>query len=226
MKQTSACARAVAILFLSSATGGVALAVVDANPFAAILETNPFRLRPTPPPQPEAPPPAPPAAPLAVVELTGVTSILGSHRALFEITPGPGKPTVRPILKEGERVESVELVSIDITRGEVTIRNGTVLTNLPLKVAKASGPTSPNPVPGTPTGPPPGGPAIGQRLEAAFNGRLAEPANPTGADASVAPGRGVNLGGGAVDPGARTIPRRIARPAIPPFPGAPATGAP
>lgn len=226
MKRTSACARAVAILFLSSATGGVALAGVEVNRFEAILETNPFRLRPVPPPQPEAPPPAPPAAPLAVVELTGVTSILGSHRALFEITPGPGKPTVRPILKEGERVDSVELVSIDITRGEVTIRNGTVLTNLPLKVAKASTPTSPGPVPGAPPGVGAGGPGIGQRMEAAFNGRLAEPANAAGTDANGAPNRGVNLGGGAADPGARSIPRRPTRPAMPPLPGAGTTGVP
>lgn len=225
MKRTSACARVVAILFLSSATGGVALAGVDVNRFEAILETNPFRLRPVPPPQPEAPPPAPPAAPLAVVELTGVTSILGSHRALFEITPAPGKPTVRPILKEGERVESVELVSIDITRGEVTIRNGTVLTNLPLKVAKASSPTSPVPMPGTMPGVGPGG-AIGQRMEAAFNGRLAEPVSAAGTDANGTPTRGVNLGGGAVDPGARPIPRRLSRPAMPPLPGAPTIGAP
>ena len=223
MKQTSACARVVAILLLSSATGCVALAGVDVNRFESILETDPFRLRPTPPPQPEAPPPAPPAAPPAVVELTGVTSILGSHRALFEITPGPGKPTVRPIMKEGERVESIELVSIDIARGEVTIRNGTVLTNLPLKIARASGPASPPP--GAPPGPGPGGPP-GPRMESVFNGRPAEPVNPTGTDASAPTARGVNLGGGAVDTSARSIPRRISRPVMPPLPGAPTAGVP
>lgn len=215
------------MLFLSSATGGVALAGVDVNRFESILETNPFRLRPVPPPQPEAPPPAPPAAPLATVELTGVTSILGSHRALFEITPGPGKPTVRPILKEGERVESVELVSIDITRGEVTIRNGTVLTNLPLKVAKGN--TTP---PGTV--PPLGGAAFPgipgtNWVDRVASGRLAELSGNPPADAGgrgANPSRSVNLGGGAVDPGARSIPRRLTRPAIPPLPGAPTTGAP
>lgn len=224
MKRASACARAVVILFLSSATGGVALAGVDVNRFESILETNPFRLRPTPPPQPEAPAPAPPAAPLAVVELTGVTSILGSHRALFEITPAPGKPTVRPILKEGERMESVELVSIDIARAEATIRNGTVLTNLPLKMAKTSTPSGQVPPSGGP--PPVAGLPGAERMERNLGSRTMEStANPP-ADASASPGRNVVLGGGAVDPGARSIPRRIARPVLPPLPGAPPTRLP
>jgi hypothetical protein len=69
--------------------------------------------------------------------LTGITSILGNNRALFEIIPAPGKPAIKPILGEGERVETVEVVAINLDKNEVTIKNGTVLTNLTFKVAKS-----------------------------------------------------------------------------------------
>src|SRR5262245_33655253 len=77
------------------------------NPYEPIVERNPFGLKPPPPPDPDAgKPPPPPPAPLATVDLTGITSILSSKRALLEIVPGPGKPMIKPILAEGERVES------------------------------------------------------------------------------------------------------------------------
>ena len=132
-------------LTLAMALGGGAHSFggVSVNPFACIVDGNPFRLKPEPPPVPEPlPPPAPPA-PLATVEVTGITDILNSRRALLEIVPGPGKPMLKPILGEGERVESVEVVSINVERGEVMVRNGTVLTNLTLKVAKAPAATPP-----------------------------------------------------------------------------------
>src|ERR1043166_7940259 len=115
------------------------------NPYDVIVDRNPFALKPPPPPlDPNATPVVPPAPP-ATVELTGITSILSSKRALFEIIPGPGKQMIKPILAEGERVESVEVVSIDVEKNEVTIKNGTIVTNLTFKVAKAtpSGPLPP-----------------------------------------------------------------------------------
>jgi hypothetical protein len=115
------------------------------NPYDSIVDRNPFGLKPPPPPDPDAgKPPPPPPAPLAAVELTGITSILSSKRALLEIVPGPGKPMLKPILAEGERVESVEVVSINVDKNEVVIKNGTVTTNLTFKVAKASAPAPPS----------------------------------------------------------------------------------
>jgi len=125
------------------------------NPYDVIVDRNPFQLKPPPPPvDPNATPVTPPAPP-ATVELTGITSILSSKRALFEIIPGPGKQMIKPILAEGERVESVEVVSIDVEKNEVTIKNGTLVTNLTFKVAKAtpSGPVPPGAIvaPATPS---------------------------------------------------------------------------
>src|SRR5881396_1588014 len=120
--------------------GGVclpALAEATSNPYEVIVERNPFGLKPPPPP---APPPTNEgqATPPAQVEVTGITSILSSKRVLLEIIPGPGKPMLKPILAEGERVESVEVVSINVEKNEVTIKNGPITTNLTFKVAKAS----------------------------------------------------------------------------------------
>jgi len=137
--------------------GGRESAVADAkaNPYDAIVERNPFGLKPPPPPAPpEDPASKLPPAPLATVEVTGITSILSSKRALLEIVPGPGKPMLKPILSEGERVESIEVVSINVEKNEVTIKNGGVITNLTFKIAKSTpGPTAPGslppPVPGS-----------------------------------------------------------------------------
>jgi len=114
-----------------------AVANVGKNPYESIVDRNPFGLKPPPPP-PEINTPPPPPAPLCTVELTGVTSILSSKRALLEITPGPGKPVVRAILSEGERLETVEVVSIDVTKNEVLIQNGPVTTNLTFKTIKGT----------------------------------------------------------------------------------------
>jgi len=131
------------------------MADTKANPYDAIVERNPFGLKPPPPPAPpEDPSSKLPPAPLATVEVTGITSILSSKRALLEIVPGPGKPMLKPILSEGERVESIEVVSINVEKNEVTIKNGGVITNLTFKIAKSTpGPAAPGalppPVPGS-----------------------------------------------------------------------------
>lgn len=168
-----------------SATAGV-----SSNPYEWIVERNPFALRaPAPvdnePVMPVIPPPA-----LAAVELTGITSVLATPRALLEIVPGPGKPMLKPVLGVGERVDLVEVISINVEKGEVVLRNGSVVTNVSLKVAKS----------GTPS------PPLG--------------ANPPGLIAGIAPApetqpmadrRSVALGGGVV------IPERVTRvPRLPP----------
>lgn len=117
--------------------------------YEMIVERNPFGLKPPPPPPDTSEVNKPPPTPPATVELTGITSILSSKRALFEIIPGPGKPMIKPILAEGERIESLEVVSINVDKNEVTVKNGGLVTNLTFKVAK-SGPTpAAGAVPGT-----------------------------------------------------------------------------
>ncbi|MFM1769090.1 MAG: hypothetical protein RJA22_1619 [Verrucomicrobiota bacterium] len=126
-----------------------------ANPYEAIVERNPFALKPPPPPpDPDAAPPAP-AAPLATVEVTGVTSIFSKKKALVEIVPGPGKPPMKLTLNEGERVDAIEIVAIDVEKAEVTINNAGTVTNISLKVAKAptGAPAATPAIPGMPVAP-------------------------------------------------------------------------
>lgn len=188
------------------------LADFRANPYSSIVERNPFGLKPPPPPDPDAgKPPPPPPAPLATVELTGITSILSSKRALLEIVPGPGKPMLKPILAEGERVESVEVVSINVEKNEVVLKNGNITTNLTFKVAKASGAASP-PGAAVPGAVPPAHPvAVPQPTQTTYN------QNPGGSGrnnvmmaggASAATPNAGGTGYGAAESGFRSIPSR------------------
>lgn len=173
---------ATASMLVSAA--GNSLADTKANPYEAIVERNPFGLKPPPPPAPpEDPSTKAPPAPPATVEVTGITSILSSKRALLEIVPGPGKPMIKPILSEGERVDSVEVISINVEKNEVVVKNSGVITNLTFKVAKST------PVP------------------AGAHGAVPPPATPGTFPPPVPPhttynnygtgGRGVQMGGGA-----------------------------
>jgi hypothetical protein len=95
------------------------------NPYASIIDRNPFGLKEPPPPAKELPPA--PIVPPAKVVLTGITSLSTAKKCFLEITEQePGKPgTVnRPILMEGERAGSVEVVLIDLEKNIVHIRNG------------------------------------------------------------------------------------------------------
>lgn len=200
------------------------------NPYEPIVERNPFGLKPPPPPpNPEDNVPKAPPVPLATVDLTGITSILGPPRALLEIVPGPGKPMIKPVLAEGERVESIEVVSINIQKNEVTIKNGGTVTNLTFKVAKATpaaaAPPPPGGLPGmVPKPPVPGLPGLpgSQPTQTSYNnqgsGRYnvmvaggansAAPAanNPTyGSAQNTGVNTGVNPGYGGVNPSAATL---------------------
>jgi len=145
---------AVAALLGAGATHW-AKADTKANPYESIVARNVFALKP-PPDLTPPPAPAPPPAPLAKVVLTGVLSMFGK-RAALEITElEAGKPgTVnKPIMREGERVGSIEVVSIDVEKSTVLIRNGGVETNLNFEVQKSpSGPATPAPLPGAPGAP-------------------------------------------------------------------------
>src|SRR5947207_2861133 len=102
----------------------VAFADAKPNPYQAIIERNPFGLKPAPKAA-ETPPPAA-VIPLGKVVLTGITSLGASPRALLEITDqeaGKTATTRRPILHEGEKDGAVEVLSIDVERSIVKIRN-------------------------------------------------------------------------------------------------------
>src|SRR3954462_2303284 len=115
------------------ATAAAVLALADrasaeakANPYLSIVDRNPFGLKPPPPPP--DPTPVVPLVPPAKVVLTGITSLFGptSKRALLEITEQePGKPANvrKPILREGERDGAVEVLSIDLEKNLVHIKN-------------------------------------------------------------------------------------------------------
>lgn len=164
--------------------GDKAWADTKVNPYESIVERNPFGLKPPPPPAPPEDPSAKaPPAPPATVEVTGITSILSSKRALLEIVPGPGKPMIKPILSEGERVDSIEVISINVEKNEVVVKNGGVVTNLTFKVAKST-PSGPAGVPGAV--PPPVAP-----------GSVPPPVSQTTYNNYGTGGRGVMMGGGA-----------------------------
>ncbi|MBK8001000.1 MAG: hypothetical protein IPK15_20390 [Verrucomicrobia bacterium] len=188
-----------------------------ANPYEAIVERNPFGLKPPPPPAPpEDPSTKVPPAPPATVEVTGITSILSSKRALLEIIPGPGKPMIKPILSEGERVDSIEVISINVEKNEVVVKNGGVVTNLTFKIAKSTpGPSAPGVVPppvAPGSFPPPAQTTYNNNYGTGGRGVMMGGGAPAMAPAASAPG--VNPAGTAGVPGAdgfRSIPSRNIR---------------
>lgn len=156
------------------------------HPFAHIVERNVFALKPPPPPPDPNDQPPPPPPPMAKVVLTGILNVLGPPRALLEVTETePGKQAAqsqpkKPILREGERDGSIEVVSIDVEKSMVRIKNGGFETNLTFEALKQSG----GGAPGAPAAAPP---ALSASIPA-----------PTGGTAAYQPsstGRGVVMGG-------------------------------
>lgn len=122
-------------------------AEVRANPYTGIVDRNPFGLKPPPPPVVETN--QEPAIPPPNVKLTGISNLF-SKRALLEITeqqapgrpgqaPPPGGTVNRPILAEGEAMFGVEVVTIDLEKSIVRIRNGGMESDLTFEVPKPSG---------------------------------------------------------------------------------------
>lgn len=151
---------------------------IEANPYLSITERNPFGLKPPPPPASEDPTPV--AAPRANVKLTGIVTMFGPPKALLEVIEleggKPGQP-VKSILTSGQRSGSVELLSIDVAKNQVRIRNGPVETNLSFEIAKASTPAGP-PGPGVMARP---GPFTPSALPTAYASNPAGPGAPNAA---------------------------------------------
>ncbi len=80
--------------------------------------------------------PAPPLVPQptfaahkaqTTVELTGVVGILARKKAFLEITePGLGRAPKKVTVEEGDLVDSIEVLQIDVEKGQVKIRNSGV----------------------------------------------------------------------------------------------------
>jgi len=91
------------------------------NPYEPIVVRNVFGIRPPPPPPPALD--TTPPVPLAKVVLTGIATIAGPRpQAFFEITEQEqGKvPNIKkPMLREGEREGSIEVLSIDVANNQV-----------------------------------------------------------------------------------------------------------
>jgi hypothetical protein len=134
-------ARFVILAALLLAGWHSARADVRSNPYLHIPERNVFNLRPPPPPVAETNQVA--ATLPSKVILTGITSLFGPQ-VFLEITeqePGKPPPTMpkRPILRAGDREGDIEVLSIDVDRSIVRIRNRSVESELTFEVPKSGG---------------------------------------------------------------------------------------
>jgi hypothetical protein len=165
--------RTVLLLGSLLAVGSQALSwnALANNPYSLIKERNAFGLKDPPPPAPPPEQPPPPAPPAAKVTLTGITTLLGKKKAFLEILEPGGREAKKPILMEGETLDGIEVISIDVDKNEVVIKNAGARTNLtfaPLETAKSAAPAPPPGTPGVPIPPPSRLPGVA-------------PPNPTGA---------------------------------------------
>src|SRR6266850_10350 len=140
----------IATLALLSAAS-VVWADARPNPYDPIVTRNPFGIKPPPPAPPPEQAPQPPLN-LPKVVLTGISTMGLKPQALLEVTEQEqGKPAVvkKPIVREGEKDGSIEVISIDIANSMVRIRNGPVETNITFEIAKATtaGPGGPGTMP-------------------------------------------------------------------------------
>jgi len=208
--------------------GPLSSADTVSNPYEPIVLRNPFGIKPVP--EPPAQPPAGPPVALPKVILTGITTMFGPPKALIEITeaePGKAASIRRPILREGEKDGTVEVVSIDAANASVRIKNSGFETNLNFEVAKsgsvpggppplASGLVAPNvpPVPGMAPGANPAAAGTFPGMNApGVNGNVSMTYNNT-------PGRAGSsvTTYGANGPGDKPLPLRVPRTDVPGYP--------
>ena len=102
--------------------GNAVIGDATGNLYQGIVDRNVFGLKPPPPPpDPESTEPPPPK-----VFLTGITTILGSKRALLKMTPPakPGEPAREQsfTLREGQRDGDIEVLEINEKVGAVKIK--------------------------------------------------------------------------------------------------------
>jgi len=170
------------------AVGGFALPALgisaDAagNPYQPIVERNTFGLKP---PVPVDLAPKPPAPPPALVELSGIATILGKKQAFLQVQEParPNEPAKKLFLtlSEGERQGEIEVLQIDPVAGVVKVSNAGVVTNLDIQ---NNAPKLASTPPVQPAGPgSPGAPKLGAPPPAPVPAPAAAPAgvlNPAG----------------------------------------------
>jgi len=113
-----------------------AAALVVGNPYHSIVVRNSFGLREhvvTEPPEERPDPVTPPPN----IQLTGLTNLGGKERVLLEIIE-PGKLIQRPILTEGEGIDAIEVLEIDVATGRVQLRVMGVETVLTLQTRQSA----------------------------------------------------------------------------------------
>ena len=111
------------VLILTGSSVGV-LATMKNNPYDIIAARNAFGLRPIPPPkQVEVEPVL--APPLPEIKLTGITTLSGISKALFQYEDRQMKKIEFPFpLAEGETYKTFTVLGIDVENQRVLIQNG------------------------------------------------------------------------------------------------------
>jgi hypothetical protein len=139
---------------LAGALAGYPTDAVGDDRYQSIPIRNAFALREPPPPPtnivslPSTPPPK--------IVVTGLTDLGGVRKALLEISDS-GKPLTRVILAEGDTMDAICVLRIDLPANRVKIRVRETESFLNLEAPKASA----SPAPPAPAQPSPAGP---QRL--------------------------------------------------------------
>lgn len=193
-------ARGAAIVgaLMVSATIQCVSADTRQNPYGPIVQRNPFGLKDPPPPQLDAPKEE--TKPPPNVKLTGISNLF-QKRALLEVTEQgasarPGQPPAagtvnRPILAENEAAFGVEVLSINVEKNIVKIRNNGTESELTFEAQKPSG------TPGTP-GMPTVLPQVG-----AVSAAGAQPTVVASPNTQTTGGGGVTIYGGGTTTGAQ-----------------------
>jgi hypothetical protein len=100
------------------------------HPYGSVALRNSFHLRCVAASDPGPETPLPPALSAIEVAVTGVTDVCGRRQALLELRT-VDQQTARPILGEGDRLDGIEIVQIDVRESRVVARihgKETVLT--------------------------------------------------------------------------------------------------
>jgi hypothetical protein len=117
-------------LCLALFSGTNVLALSHGNPSQQIATRNVFGLRPAPTPRSPVPPITPEPL-LPEIRITGITTLLGTPRALFQYED---KETKRvefpPLLAEGERYKAMTVLGIDVATSRVRIQKAGTETTL------------------------------------------------------------------------------------------------
>jgi hypothetical protein len=172
------------------------------NPYQPIVERNAFGLKdPPPPPSTDT---KEDAKPPPNVKLTGISNLF-QKRALLEVTEQgtakPGQPAsgtvYRPILAETEGAFGVEVLSIDVEKNIVRIRNNGAESDLTFEAPKLSGGPASGALgnQGQPSGQPPRGASINSAAEQ-------QPMVISSQNAQTTGGGGVTMLGGSTTAGA------------------------